>query len=197
MNNVPRTVSPGILPVLLTLMLAAPPEPAFSASQPAQDEGLIIGRSVRVEDQQGHHLNFFQDLIKGKTVAINFIFTGCTSSCPLSAAIFRQVQKKLGISKVQLITISVDPVNDTPERLLEFSKKFKAAPGWKFITGEKTVISGLLKNLGAYTADQNGHSNMIIVGNDTKHRWTRLYDFPQVDEIIASLKYSADVSKNK
>jgi protein SCO1/2 len=98
---------------------------------------------------------------------------------------------------VQLITISVDPVNDTPERLLEFSKKFKAEPGWMFITGEKAVISGLIKTLGAYTTDKNNHSNMVIVGNDAKHRWTRLYGYPQADEIIDSLKYSADVSKNK
>lgn len=188
MNNVPRTTSLRILLILFTLMLAALPKPSFSVTQPTQDEGPVIGMDIRVKNQQGHYLNFFQDLIKGKTVAINLIFTACTSSCPLSAAIFRQVQKKLGTQKVELITITVDPANDTPERLLNFSKKFKAEPGWVFITGEQTVISGLLKKLGVYTADRNEHSNMVIIGNEAQHRWTRLYGFPQADEIITTLK---------
>ena len=149
-----------------------------------------------VIDQMGKKQTFYDDLIKNKTVAINFIFTACTSSCPLSAAIFRQVQKKLGKQKVQLITISVDPINDTPDRLLEFSKKFKATPEWTFVTGEKVVISNLLKNLGAYTGDKNDHSNIVIVGNDTNHQWTRLYGFPQADEIISALNNVTGESKN-
>lgn len=143
---------------------------------------------VTVVDQTNTAHQFFEDLIKDKIVAINFIFSSCTSSCPLSTAIFHQVQKKLGKQKVQLITISVDPINDTPERLLEFSKRFKAAPGWTFISGEKTIISGLLKNLGANTADKNAHSNMVILVNEAKHQWTRLYGFPQANDIIAALK---------
>ena len=153
--------------------------------------------NASIVDQTGKRHRFHNDLIKNKTVAINFIFTACTSSCPLSVAVFRQVQKKLGKQKVQLITISVDPVNDTPERLLEFSKKFKAEPDWSFITGEKTIISELLKNLGVYTANKNDHSNIIIVGNDGNHQWTRLYGFPQADEIISALKNITGESKHK
>jgi protein SCO1/2 len=151
MNNVPRTVSLGILPVLLALMLAAPPERAFSASQPAQDESPIIGRNIKVEDQQGHRLNFFRDLIQGKTVAINFIFTGCTSSCPLSTAVFRKVQQKIRTQPVQLISISLDPTEDTPEQLRIYAKSFKAGPNWHFVTGEQASIKDLLQTFGVYT----------------------------------------------
>jgi protein SCO1 len=152
--------------------------------------------NTQVINQHNQPLNFYNDLIKNKTVTINFIFTACTSSCSLSTAIFRQVQKQLGNQQVQLITVTVDPVNDTPERLLEFSKRFNAASGWEFITGERQVISELLKNLGVYSADRNNHSNIVIVGNDTKHRWTRLYGFPQADEIITALKNVTGKSKN-
>lgn len=150
-----------------------------------------------VLDQNGKQLNFYTDLIKHKTVAINFVFTSCTSSCPLSTAVFRQVQKGSGIQQAQLITISVDPVNDTPEKFLLFSKKFNAQQGWAFITGEKTVISGLLKNLGVYSASKNEHTNMVIVGNDATQTWTRLYGFPQADEIIVALKNVAGKSNDK
>ena len=159
---------------------------AIASDEWQLSEALLA--NMTVVDQTNTSHQFFEDLIKNKTVAINFIFSSCTSSCPLSTAIFRQVQKKLGRQKVQLITISVDPDSDTPERLLEFSKRFKAKPGWSFITGEKSTISGLLKNLGAYTADKNAHSNVVILGNEAKHQWTRLYGFPQADDIIAALK---------
>lgn len=168
--------------------------PAIASDDWQLSEALLA--DVTVVDQSNTTHQFFEDLIKNKTVAINFIFSSCTSSCPLSTAIFRQVQKKLGKQKVQLITISVDPDNDTPERLLEFSKRFKAEPGWTFITGEKSVISGLLKNLGAYTADKNEHSNMVILGNEAKHQWIRLYGFPQADDIIAALKNIAGAQPN-
>ncbi len=150
-----------------------------------------------VLDQYQHQLTFYQDLIKDKTVAINFIFTRCTASCPLSTAIFRQVQKKLGKQKVQLISISVDPVNDTPERLLEFCKTYKTEPGWIFVTGEKSTIAELLKSLGAYSADRNQHSNMVIVGNAAAKQWTRLYGFPQADVIMAATKTIAGVNQTK
>jgi protein SCO1 len=153
--------------------------------------------NTTVIDQSGKERQFYNDLIKHKAVAINFIFTACTSSCPLSTAIFRQVQKKLTPQKVQLITISVDPVNDTPERLLEFSKKFNADANWSFITGEKATVSELLKNLNVFTGDKNDHSNTVIVGNDMTHQWTRLYGFPQAEEIIAALKNTASAVKTK
>jgi protein SCO1 len=151
---------------------------------------------MTVVDQTSTSHQFFEDLIKNKTVAINFIFSSCTSSCPLSTTIFRQVQKKLARQKVQLITISVDPDNDTPGRLLEFSKRFKAESGWSFITGEKSTISRLLKNMGVYTTDKNEHSNVVILGNEAKHQWIRLYGFPQADDIIAALKNIAGVQQN-
>jgi protein SCO1 len=149
-----------------------------------------------VLNQNGKKLSFYRDLVKNKIVGINFIFTTCTSSCPLSAASFRQVQKRLRNQKVQLITISVDPVNDTPQKLLEFSKKIKAEPEWAFVTGEKTAISGLLKKLGAYTGNKNEHSNMVIIGNDAKHQWIRLFGFPPADEIILALKKIASANNN-
>jgi protein SCO1 len=152
---------------------------------------------IEIVDQTNKPLKFYDDLIKNQTVAINFVFTTCTSSCPLSTAIFRQVQKKLGKQKVQLITISVDPTTDTPERLLAFSNKHNAAPGWAFITGDKMAIATLLKTLGVYSADKNDHSNLVIVGNDATHNWSRLYGFPQVDEILSALHNVSDKSKSK
>jgi protein SCO1 len=129
-------------------------------------------------DQQGRKINFYSDLVKGKTVAINFIFTTCTTICPPLAATFAKMQKLLGdrLGKdVQLISVSVDPVTDTPERLRAWGEKFGAKQGWTFVTGEKTEMDKLLKALNAYTARIEDHSPMVLIGNDVKSIWTRAY----------------------
>jgi cytochrome oxidase Cu insertion factor (SCO1/SenC/PrrC family) len=145
----------------------------------SEDSSILLSRipDVKVYDQNGNPKNFYTDLIKGKTVAINFIFTTCTTICPPLTATFRQVQQNLaeGALDVQLISISVDPVTDTPERLRGFAAKFKAGPGWTFVTGEKAEIESLLQALGTAVADKTDHTPMILVGNDVAGYWTRAY----------------------
>lgn len=131
-----------------------------------------------VLDQNGKRLNFYTDLVRGKTVAINFIFTTCTTICPALTATFRRVQLDLGEHAgrdVQLISVSVDPTVDVPERLQAFAAKFKAGPGWTFVTGEKSKIDALLKALGASAADKNDHTPMVLIGNERSGYWTRIY----------------------
>jgi cytochrome oxidase Cu insertion factor (SCO1/SenC/PrrC family) len=132
---------------------------------------------VTIFNQDGGRLKFYSDLIKGKTVAINFIFTTCTTICPPMTANFRRVQKNLAESEypVQLISISVDPSTDTPERLRDFAAKFKAGPGWTFVTGDKSDIDSILQEFGVAIANKNDHTPMILIGNDVKGYWTRTY----------------------
>lgn len=132
---------------------------------------------VPVYDQNGKQLNFYSDLIKGKTVAINFIFTTCTTICPPLTATFRRVQQNLTTTapEAKLISISVEPSTDTPQRLNDFAARFKAGPGWTFVTGDNTEINSLLRALGAAVADKNDHTPMILIGNDVTGYWTRAY----------------------
>ena len=133
---------------------------------------------VPIYDQNGGHLSFYTDLVKGKTVAINFIFTTCTTICPPMTATFRRVQQQLGERAgrdLYLISVSIDPVTDVPERLHDFAAKFNAGPGWTFVTGSKTDIDSLLQALGAAVTDKNDHTPMILVGNDATGHWTRAY----------------------
>ena len=132
---------------------------------------------VPVQDQNGNQLNFYRDLVKGKVVAINFIFTTCTAICPVLTATLRRVQQEAmerNLS-VQLISVSVDPTTDTPARLQDFATKFKAGPGWTFVTGDTREIDSLLKALGVAVANKNDHTPMILIGNDKADYWTRAY----------------------
>jgi protein SCO1/2 len=151
---------------------------------------------VRVYDENGKALRFYGDLVKGKTVAINFIFTTCTTICPPLTATFRKVQ--LGLTEraadIHLISISVDPTTDTPERLHEFAAKFKAGPRWTFVTGDQFEINTLLRALGAAVADRNDHTPMILIGNDRTDYWTRSYGLSSPEALVRVI---AEVASRK
>jgi len=167
----------------------AAPSPTPSPTPPADVAGTFTSSKIpnaRLLDQNGKQLNFYNDLIKGKTVAINFIFTTCTTVCPPLTATFRKVQQtaaERGLD-VKLVSISVDPVVDTPERLRAFAEKFKVDQGWTFVTGDKGEIDSLLASLGASVANKNDHTPMILIGNDTVNYWTRAYGLSPPSRLV-------------
>ena len=174
-----------------------------ASSAPGYASKMVIPE-VDVLDQNGNALHFYSDLIKGKTVAINFIFTNCTTICPPLAATFARVQKEMGDKvgrDVHFISISVDPLTDTPERLKAWGAKFKAGPGWTFVTGNKEQIDKLLYALGASVSRREDHSPTVIVGNDLKGVWTRTYGLArttQLEELIMNvIEGNVDASLTK
>ena len=142
---------------------------------------------VEVLDQDGNVRRFYTDLVKGKTIAINFIFTNCTTICPPLGATFARVQRDLGekVGKdVYFISVSVDPLTDTPERLKAWGAKFKAGPGWTFVTGNKEEIDRLLRALGTFSARREDHTPSVIIGNDARDIWTRTYGLASASQMV-------------
>lgn len=142
---------------------------------------------VELLDQNGRKIHFYTDLVKGQTVVINFIFTTCTTICPPLGATFQRVQKELGDKAgrdVRFISISVDPVTDTPERLKAWGEKFHAGDGWTFVTGAKPQVDELLRALGASSASREDHSPTILIGNDTRGNWTRTYGLAKTSQLV-------------
>lgn len=151
-------------------------------------------------DQDGQQLRFFDDLIKGKVVVINFIFTGCGDSCPLETARLRQVQQLLGDRvghDVFFYSISIDPLSDTPEVLKAYAARFKVGPGWRFLTGDIDQINELRRRLGLFIEGvDNGrsrdHNLSLIVGNQATGRWMKASPFENpwilADQLANSLQ---------
>ena len=175
-----------------TVSLDKRTEPAESKlAAPATGRNKMVIPDVEVLDQHGNELHFYSDLIKDKTVAINFIFTNCTTICPPLAATFARLQKEMGdkVGKdVHLISISVDPLTDTPERLKAWGAKFKAGPGWTFVTGEKQEMDKLLNALGAAVSKREDHTPAMIIGNDGKGVWTRTYGLAKIPQIVGVIQ---------
>lgn len=150
---------------------------------------------VELLDQDGRKVRFYSDLVRGKVVAVNFIFTTCTTVCPPLGATFARVQKDLGERAgrdVQLISISVDPVTDTPERLKAWGEKFKAGPGWTLVTGAKPQVDELLRALAASAARREDHTPSVLVGNDAAGQWTRAYGLAAPSKLVQLINDAAE-----
>lgn len=149
---------------------AAPPPPGELTATRIPD--------VPVLTQAGEPRHFYRDLVQGRLVAINFIFTRCTAVCPLLGARFSQLQKMLGedAARVGLISVSIDPANDTPQRLAQWSQGLGAQPGWTLVTGERADLDALLRSLGASAADPASHVPIALIVDERRQpaRWQRL-----------------------
>jgi cytochrome oxidase Cu insertion factor (SCO1/SenC/PrrC family) len=153
-------------------------EPLTSAVERIQTAPAVFDLKipdVPIADQDGRKLNFYSDLIKGRTVAINFIFTTCTTICPQLTMAMRRVQQQLGARvgrDIWLVSVSVDPTTDLPERLHRFADKFDVGPGWTFVTGRKTDIDRLLRALGN-DGGGSDHTTTVLIGNEPAGHWLR------------------------
>lgn len=138
--------------------------------------------NVALTTHEGREVRFYDDLIKGKTVLLNFFYTVCTAEaiCPLGTANLVAFQEILGPRvglDVFMYSITLDPVNDTPQVLKNYAKAFGVKPGWTFLTGEKEEIERLRRNLGyvdpdpVVDKDPSQHSGMIRYGVEPMERW--------------------------
>jgi protein SCO1 len=131
---------------------------------------------VAVLDQHNRALRFQSDLVDARTVVINFIFTSCTTTCPLLTTAMRAIQRELADRvgrDVWLISVSVDPTVDRPERLRAIAEQYGAGDGWTFVTGGRPEINRLLKALGSYGGDVTAHTTTMVIGNARTGRWIR------------------------
>lgn len=163
---------------------------APAASQMELPRGGPDIPDIVVFDQNGRRHHLFSDLIEGKTVAISFIFTTCTTICPPIGANFAKLEKALGPragSEIQLLSISVDPLTDTPQRLKAWKEQFGGGEGWTLVTGAKTEIDKALKAVQFFTADKTDHSPFLLLGNQKSGVWQRINGFAEPARLVEAL----------
>jgi protein SCO1/2 len=148
--------------------------------------------------QDGQEVRFVSDVIGDKIVVMDFVYTTCTTVCPVLSALFTQVQGKLGDrldDEVVLVSVTVDPVRDTPQRLKAYAEKHRSGDGWVWLTGPKTTVDDVLTGVGAYSVNFEDHPSMVLVGDGRTGEWKRLFGFPSPDrimELVDDLKKSRE-----
>ena len=168
----PRTVLAAIAALLTAGVL--------SAEAQNSHWGANYFPNVTLTTQDGASVRFYDDLIKGKIVAINLIYTSCKFACPLETARLAQVQTVLGDRMgrdVFFYSITIDPTHDTPAVLKAYAEKFHAGPGWLFLTGSQTDIDLISQKIGLYSppdpSNPDGHVPSLLVGNEVTGQWMR------------------------
>lgn len=158
---------------------------------PAPAAVTVRGLDTTLLDQDGRAVHLQRDVIGAKLVVVNFVYTSCTTVCPMASAMFAELQARLGDRvgrDVALISITVDPVRDTPARLRAHAQKFQAGPGWTWLTGTPVAVNDVLKGLGAYASDFTQHPLMVLVGDGATGGWTRLSGLPDPERVAEHVR---------
>ena len=181
--EVPRSEVPRSGLKVLAIKLALVVVLALAVARPAsaidnKRWGADYFPNTELTTQDGKVVHFYDDLIKGKVVVINLIYTHCVDACPLETARLVQVQKMLGdmVGKdIFFYSITIDPKRDTPAVLKDYAEKYHTGPGWTFLTGKKADIDQLSKKIGLYQEpdpnDRDGHMPELLIGNESTGQW--------------------------
>ncbi|WP_437680058.1 SCO family protein [Sorangium sp. So ce131] len=159
----------------------APAAPALAG--PAGAPAVRVAPAPGVElpdeelvDQDGAPVRL-RELAEGRVLVVNFVFTTCTTICSPMTAIFGRLQGELGDAlgrEVRLVSISLDPATDTPERLNRYAEKFGRRPGWVFLTGSRERVRRVLDALGGRAPVKEQHTPITLIGRAAEGRWTRV-----------------------
>jgi protein SCO1/2 len=143
-------------------------------------------------DHDGRKVRLKTDVMAGRVVVVDFIYTTCTTICPIFTATMASLQDKLAdVSPrdVQLISMTVDPLRDTPPRLKDYAGKHQLKlDNWSFLTGAKGEVDSVNKAFGTYTANIDDHPPMVMVGDSASGQWTRFFGFPAAGDLDARVR---------
>ncbi len=143
---------------------------------------------VRADD--GKTVSLPEELNDGRPVVLNFIYTTCTTICPITSQTFSELQAKLGARReaVHLVSISIDPEQDTPARLREYAKKFGAGPEWQHYTGTLAASTATQRAFNVDRGEKMDHTPVTLVRVAPGKRWVRLDGFATADDVLKELR---------
>jgi protein SCO1/2 len=149
--------------------------------------------SVKLVRADGARIEFPADIDDGRPVFVNFIYTTCTAICPVMTQIFSAFEKKLGTeaSRVRLVSISIDPEQDTPKRLAAYARQYSAGPDWSFYTGTVSASVAVQKAFAAYRGDKMNHTPLTLIRPAPGKPWVRLDGFATPDDLMREYRLIA------
>jgi protein SCO1/2 len=152
-----------------------------------RSEAQYVTPKVTLTRDDGRAVALAAELDDGRPVVLNFIYTSCTTICPLSSQTFEQFQEDLGAGheQVHLMSISIDPEQDTPARLRAYAAQFHATRGWDHYSGSMTSIIAVQKAFNAYRGDKMSHSPLTLMRAGPGKPWVRFDGFARADQLMA------------
>ena len=164
------------------MMQAAPTVARSSVSYLVPDTTLVRSDGARV--------SFAKELDDARPVLLDFIYTTCTTICPVMSQTFAEVQRRLGhdAAKVRMLSVSIDPEEDTPARLTEYAKRYQAGPQWSFYTGTTEASIAVQRAFDVYRGDKMNHSPVTLFRSAPGQPWVRLDGFITPDALLGEVR---------
>ena len=191
--TIPRRHVLALAALLPVLARAHGDHKAHAAPKEEAPQSVKVSLSdVPLVNQGGGKVRLKSDVMAGKVVVVDFIYTTCTTICPIFTATMASVQEKLADVSgrdLQLISMTVDPLRDTPPRLKAYAGKHHARfDNWSFLTGTKADVDAVNKAFGTYTPNIDDHPPMVMVGDTASGQWTRFFGFPGAGDLEARVR---------
>ena len=192
----PRTLRWRI-PLIAVMFLLALAGPGWlDTASSSEDVRLQKARSyfgdAELFDQDGVQHRFVSDLLHNHIVLINVVYTECRDACPLITRLLGQVKDRFGAAfghSVVFLSLSSDPLRDTPDTLKAFAKKHQADhPGWRFLSANQEVMNPLLSRLGQWSDDPADHKSLLLAGNASRAHWVKIRPDATPEFIFAELQ---------
>jgi protein SCO1/2 len=149
---------------------------------------------VTLVRDDGKSVDLAAELDDGRPVVVNFVYTSCTTICPMSSQVFEQFQDDLGDARnsVHLVSISIDPEQDTPARLRAYAAQFHAAKGWNHYSGTMAASIAVQRVFDAYRGDKMSHVPLTLVRAAPDKPWVRFDGFARADDLMAERRSWAE-----
>jgi len=177
---------------------------------PHQSPPAVAGKEIEIDglkvtlpdlallDQEGRKVRFYSDLIKGKVVVLTFFYTSCHYVCTMQGTVFSKLQSLLGErlgKSVFLISVTTDPVTDSPRRLKAWGERYQVKPGWTLVTGEEAEMNKLLPQFTGSRAGKGMHGAVTFIGDDRKGVWVSTGGVPAPEDLFdAAVAMSQDAA---
>lgn len=185
-----------LLPLLAGAATADPPTaaavPSPAGGKPALHERSVALKlpAVKLVREDGKSVLLPQEIDDGRPVLVNFIYTTCFGICPISSQTFAQFQSRLGAeaAHVHLVSVSIDPEEDTPAVLRAYARKYHAAPGWNHYTGSIEASVATQKAFEVYKGDKMNHDPVTLMRVAPGKDWVRIDGFATADDLLRTYK---------
>lgn len=182
----------GVLVASATVVRADEPVAGMPTTAPAREPAVTMSSvqytvpDVMLVRQDDKRVSLPREMNDGRPVVLNFIFTTCGSICPLMSQVLGQFQRELGAESahVHLMSISIDPEEDTPPRLREYARQFGAGPGWNHYTGTLAASQTAQRAFDVYRGDKMSHTPVTLVRAAPGQPWLRIDGFVTPDQLL-------------
>jgi protein SCO1/2 len=165
--------------------------PSISAAPPYEIVEMTIEiPDVALIDQDAREVTLRELVDSGDVVMVDFIFGTCTTICPILSAGFSNLQRRLGSGPggPVLISLSIDPEHDTPEIMTSYLKRYRAQPGWSFLTGDRDDIDVIMHAFDAYVPDKMSHQPVTFIKGNGPDQWIKIDGLVSTKDLLAELE---------